>query len=398
MLRTRARRTPGPMVVFTAVLGLHSGMLAGPVWAASRPTSLVMVPMRDGTLLATDIYLPPGNGPWPVVLVRTPFGRTGFWSGEGNRGIPSASFLNRGIAAVIQDTRGVGASEGISLYFMDEGWSGQPDGLDTVNWIRSQPWSNGKIATYGSSSLGVPQYLLAGSGPEGIVGQYVSGASGNMNLNIYLNGVWHKGWESWFSASFPAAVPLMRAHPYNDDVWRDVDLSARLDRVHWPMVHMTGWYDWALQGTIDTFAQLQENGGDGARGRQHLIVGPWLHGDIYTGNLTRTVGILTFPKNAVLPPETPNEFAWLSFWLTGQPAVTESEPAVRSYVMGDVTDPQAPGNSWRTADRWPPSSQPLRLYFTTDGRLDPNRPLRRLRRSMTTTRPSPSPPWVARRS
>ncbi len=116
-----------------------------------------MVPMRDGTLLATDIYLPAGNGPWPVVLVRTPFGRTDFWSGADNGGIPSASVLNRGIAVVVQDTRGIGASKEISLYFVDEGWGGHPDGLDTVNWIRSQPWSNGKIATYGGSSLGAPR-------------------------------------------------------------------------------------------------------------------------------------------------------------------------------------------------------------------------------------------------
>ncbi len=62
---------------------------------------------------------------------------------------------------------------------------------------------------------------------------------------------------------------------------------------------------------------------------------------------------------------------WLRFWLTGQPTTPANEPAVRYSVMGDVTDPKAPGNVWRTADRWPPPSQPLRLYFTADGGLDP---------------------------
>jgi putative CocE/NonD family hydrolase len=140
------------------------------------------------------------------------------------------------------------------------------------------------------------------------------------------------------------------------------------------MVHLSGWYDVFLQGVIDIFTQVQENGGDGARGRQHLVIGPWVHGDLFTGTLTRTAGALTFPKNAVLPPDTPDGFGWLSFWLTGQPAVSANEPAVRYYVMGDVTDAQAPGNVWRAAASWPPPSQPLRLYFTADGRLDPQPP------------------------
>jgi uncharacterized protein len=344
---------------------------------AARPSSTVRVPMRDGTLLATDVYLPSGNGPWPVVLVRTPFGRTGFWSSNPynpqNEGIPPSSFLTHGIALVVQDTRGIGASKGVSLYFLDEGWGGHPDGLDTVNWIRSQLWCNGKIAGEGGSSLGEPQYLLAGTAPEGIVGQYVRAAPGNLYLGPYQSGVWRKAVERWWGANFPAAMPLMRAHPDYDDFWRGVDLSARLDQVHWPMVHLTGWYGEVLQSTIDIFTQLQENGGDGARGHQHLIIGPWDHVGAEIGNLTAPVGVFTF-KNAGLPPDAPNEFDWLSFWLTGQPAVPDSEPAVRYYVMGDATDPQAPGNVWRTADRWPPPSQPLHLYFTADGGLDPQPP------------------------
>jgi hypothetical protein len=84
--------------------------------------------------------------------------------------------------------------------------------------------------------------------------------------------------------------------------------------------------------------------------------------------------VLTFPKNAVLPPDTPNGFGWLSFWPTGQPVVSADEPAVRYCVMGDLTDPQAPGNVWRSAASWPPPSQPLRLYLNTEGELDPQPP------------------------
>src|SRR5690242_1012886 len=128
-----------------------SGLCAQRVAAASTSTTTtVMVPMRDGTLLATDVYLPAGNGPWPVALARTPYGRTDFQNtGGGHGGIAISDLLKSGIALVVQDTRGRGASQGLGLPVVDDGWGERQDGLDTVNWIRSQPWYNGKIATYG---------------------------------------------------------------------------------------------------------------------------------------------------------------------------------------------------------------------------------------------------------
>ncbi len=366
------------LLVLGLCLWISAGCAEKIAAAAAPPTAAtVMVPMRDGTLLATDVYLPAGNGPWPVALARTPYGRTDFQnSGGGHGGIPPADMLNRGIALVVQDTRGRGASQGMALPVVDDGWGEHQDGLDTVHWIRRQPWYNGKIATYGGSYVGATQVLLAGAGPEAVAGQYVRSAGGSQYAAYYLNGVWRTSRENWLTGKGwpPAAKALFRSHPHYDDFWRGLDLATRLDRVHWPIVHLTGWYDHFLQGTIDDFTQLQENGGDGARGRQYLIVGPWIHGDLFTGNLTRTTGVLTFPANAVLPVDTPNGLGWLSFWLTGQPAVPTDEPAVRYYVMGDVTDPQAPGNVWRAAASWPPPSQPLRLYLAADGRLDPQPP------------------------
>src|SRR5262249_1850454 len=112
--------------------------------------------------------------------------------------------------------------------------------------------------------------------------------------------------------------------------------------------------------------QRRERGGGGARGRQHLMTGPWTHG-VYT----RKAGELTFPANAVRPPGAPDEFQWLTFWLTGQPASPAMEPPIRYYVMGDVEDPAAPGNVWRAADRWPPPARSTRLYCTAAGGREP---------------------------
>jgi putative CocE/NonD family hydrolase len=325
--------------------------------------------MRDGTLLATDIYMPSGQGPWPVALARTPYGRTDFRTVSGT-GIPPLRFTDDGIVLVVQDVRGRGGSQGLALPFVDDGWGALQDGMDTLGWIRQQPWSNGKVAMYGGSALGINQLLAAGAGPDGLVGQHVRAAPlSSYHAFFYQNGVWRKSREAWLSGWPPAVQALFRAHPLYDQFWRDLDLGTHLDQVHWPMVHVTGWYDNFLQGAIDAFTQLQENGGPGARGRQHLVIGPWVHPAVATGDLTRQEGALTFPANSVLPPDTADGFAWLSFWLTGQPSVPCDEPAVRYYVMGDVADPSAPGNVWRSAGHWPPPSQPLRLYFTSDGGL-----------------------------
>jgi predicted acyl esterase len=373
--KEKAMRTYICLGLMLGLLVSFSGLRVERVAAANTPGRVTMkVPMRDGTLLATDVYLPAGAGPWPVALSRTPYGRTDYRSSDGGHGgIPASQFLKSGIALVVQDVRGWFDSQG-EAGPNDDGWGERQDGLDTINWIRQQSWSNGKFATYGGASAGMTQYHLAGTDPAGGVGQFVRGAPGNIYLVEYLNGVWRKGIDIWFNTLPPAVGQLYRDHPRYDDFWRGQDLSTRLDQVHWPMVHTTGWYDYFLQGTLDIFTQLQENAGDGARGRQHLLIGPWVHSDVFPGHVTRTAGALTYPANAVLPPNTTDGFDWLSFWLTGQPAIPADEPAVRYYVMGDVTDRQAPGNVWRTADRWPPPSQPLRLYFTPDGGLNSEAP------------------------
>ena len=113
-----------------------------------------MVPMRDGTKLATEVLRPSSGGPaFPVILVRTVYGRK-------NDGIARKA-KELGIAVVSQDTRGYGDSEGEKMQFAADGAGKLRDGDDTVSWIKSQPWCNGKVGTWGSSALGITQVLLA---------------------------------------------------------------------------------------------------------------------------------------------------------------------------------------------------------------------------------------------
>lgn len=324
----------------------------------------VMVPMRDGTHLATDAWLPAGAGPWPVALERTPFGRIG---AQADR------YTQAGIVLVVQDVRGRGDSQGKARPFVDDGWGEHPDGADTLAWIRCQPWCNGKIATVG---MPVTQLPLAGAGVKGIVGQFPGIAPISLyHFCFYQNGVFRKGWEGWLRDNWPPEVlPLFRRHSTYDEFWRGMDLRTRLQRVHWPMVHVAGWFDIFSQGTLEAFTELQERGGAGARGHQYLVVGPWTHFEVAGRAFSRKEGELEFPENAGFPAGASDPFDWISFWLKGRPSNPAAEPAVRYYVMGDVADPKAPGNLWRSTSRWPPPSRPLRLYFARDGGLTARRP------------------------
>ncbi|HEX6260891.1 MAG TPA: CocE/NonD family hydrolase, partial [Woeseiaceae bacterium] len=119
-----------------------------------RAQTDIMVPMRDGVRLSTDLYIPEGaQGKLPVVLWRSIYDKTGAYGREpGLR-----ELVQRGYVAAIQDTRGRGASEGEFTPSIGD----RSDGYDTVSWLTSQPWSNGKVGTAGCSSLGESQLLLA---------------------------------------------------------------------------------------------------------------------------------------------------------------------------------------------------------------------------------------------
>jgi predicted acyl esterase len=331
--------------------------------SAARPV-VEQVAMRDGVRLATAVWRPEGAGPWPVALARTPYNKDAI---RGDR------FLKEGIVLVAQDVRGRFASEGVARPFADDAWGERQDGLDTVNWIRRQPWCSGRIATFGGSAVGITQLLLAGAGPEGIAGQHVVVAPVSLFHGcFYQDGVFRKALvEDWLRMTNwpPEVLPWLRQHATYDAYWQTQDLRNRLPNVRWPVVHVGGWFDIFAQGTIDAFTELQARGGPGARGRQRLVMGPWTHG-VYQ----RKAGDFLFPENAVRPPGMPDEFGWLRFWLTGRPEVPVDLAPVHYYVMGDVDDPKAPGNTWRAVRHFPPPSRPYRLYLTADGGLVPERP------------------------
>ena len=142
--------------------------VAGAKVAPIAPT-LQMVPMRDGTKLATDVYLPADQEPpFPVVLMRTPYGRKG-------NVLAAQRLCQAGYALVSQDIRGRGQSEGHhSIIFHNGGWSKRRDGHDTLLWIADQNWCDGNVGTMGGSASGITQNMLAPDAPDVLKGQIVS--------------------------------------------------------------------------------------------------------------------------------------------------------------------------------------------------------------------------------
>ena len=111
----------------------------------------VKVPMRDGVLLSANVFLPPGEGRFPVILMRTPYGK-----GDAKNG-GARAYARSGYAYVVQDTRGRGQSQGRFAPFLNEA----EDGFDTQEWVRAQPWCDGRIGTAGGSYVGFTQWLPA---------------------------------------------------------------------------------------------------------------------------------------------------------------------------------------------------------------------------------------------
>jgi predicted acyl esterase len=352
---------PRPRLYTVAAAGL-AALLVGAIAVAQQPLRRTeRVAMRDGIRLATDVYLPRAEGAYPVILVRTPYNKDGM----AQLGQAAAQ---AGYAVVLQDTRGRYQSEGLGVAFEGDGFADHWDGYDTVRWILTQPWCDGKIGTMGGSALGITQLLLAGAGSPNIAVQQIHvGAPDGYRHMVYPGGVWRKALiEDWVRGSqhSPETIRLWQSHPTYDAFWKARTLEGRWANVNSPAIHVGGWYDIFCQGTIDSYLGYQMKGGARARGKQKLLMGPWTHG-IFSDK----AGELKFPNAKQPPNNVADPFRWFNHYLKGADTGIEREAAVTYYTMGDTSDPAAPGNVWRTADAWPPPATSTPLYLRADRTL-----------------------------
>lgn len=374
-MNSRTRRFRGPLSRCASALirsflvgALGLGFLPVAPRANAAETAAPIAPRtervraRDGVELATDLYLPPGEGPFPTVVLRTPYNKEG-GAGFGRDGV------RRGFAVVVQDTRGRFASAGENLPFHLDG----PDGEDLIAWVRNQPWCSRKIGTWGGSAGAITQFQLALTGVRPLDAQFLVVGAPNLYDVIYTGGVFRKSLiEDWLRATKFAtnALSIWESHPRYDDYWRARDASRRYRDIDAAGVHIGGWWDIFAQSTLDAFDGYQRRGGARARGNQKLIMGPWTH-----GVLQEKAGDLKFPDAKNPPGATEDSWRWFECWLKGATNGADGDPAVRYYVLGDVDDPQAPGNRWRTADTWPPFDvRPTPYFLHADRTLSRERP------------------------
>ncbi|MHC4993796.1 MAG: CocE/NonD family hydrolase, partial [Planctomycetota bacterium] len=303
------------------------------------------VPMRDGVEIATDVVFPGPleEGPWPVLLFRTPYGR----SSSIERAEPT---LRQGIAYVAQDFRGLWDSDGEFDFFAHE----IDDGTDSVAWVRAQPWCNGKIAMKGGSGPGMGAKLAMLGAPEGLVAASTSVAASNIHqyvlyqggvMRAHMNDTWRRGQgievQDW---------PRPRTASLTDAV-RDITFARRADRIDTALYDVTGWFDIFLQSSLDDFEALHR-----VNPNTRLVIGGRGHGRM--DGLPTPPGAMSVAKSN----------AWTSHWLKGTQPGVMNEPPVRYYLMGDLRDEWAPGNVWKEADTWPVPHRPTPFYFHADGR------------------------------
>ncbi|WP_039356004.1 CocE/NonD family hydrolase [Candidatus Protochlamydia amoebophila] len=333
-----------------------------------KPDLTIMVPMRDGVSLPTDLYLPtPEARNLPCILIRSPAGRDSTWKSF-------ASMAKAGYVIAIQDTRSVLDLEGKTFPFLSDGWGKLQDGYDAVEWLAKSPYTNGKIGTWGSSAVGITQLLLAPTQPPHLVCQYIIVAA----ASLYHHGLFPGGLllkhqaESWlgYYARDTGVLNYVSQRPFYNEFWKQLNTSEMAHRVKIPGMLVAGWYDTFLQGTLDAFEARQREGEEGAKGKQKLIIGPWTH----FWPLSNHFGDFKIPVAGENPPMDISPKRWFDHYLKGEVNEVESLPPILYYVMGPFDGSTSSGNIWRTSEVWPVPTVATAFYLTSQHTLQQTPP------------------------
>lgn len=377
----------------------------------------VMVPMRDGVALSTDIYTPKNaKGKLPTILWKTPYNEHKLKGGTLRYVLES---VKRGYTFIVQNERG--------RYFSQGKWEilGKPqtDGYDTLSWIAAQPWSNGKVGTLGCSSSAEWQLALAGmnhpahaamvpmaSGAGiGKVGRFQEQGNwytGGVPRNLFF--VWLYGVDNPLRAELPSAALTdeklrARIEAYNDldaakptvdwnkqirhlpvdqmlaalgeppatfeqfikrtpadPAWKQGGLYH--EGMGWgvPALWFNSWYDVSIGPNLELFNAARAAGTDKeASANQYAVVAPVPHCQYAklgpdTVVGERAMGDTSFDVDGAI-------YGWFDRWLKGDnKAFPAATPHVRYYLMG--------ANRWESAAQWPPqNAKPMRLYLRSNG-------------------------------
>lgn len=412
----------------------------------------VMVSMRDGVMLATDIYRPADEngklleGQFPVILGRTSYDKSNpvIWVD------PIANFfVPRGYVVLLQDLRGRGESEGTGQYFHTANQLEGKDGYDTIEWAAEQPWCNGKVGMVGASHGGIVQNMASLERPPHLAALWVDVAptnafkwearqGGAMGLQMY-GALYLHGYDSHELRGNPearekiergaenlrnellrllreplrpgetpiAAVPNLEKilfHYYYDGVYNDFWSQESLDHSpHFarmadiPAVYSSGWYDPFPADVTEQFAAMTKQNST----PQRLVVGPWNH-VLMRGKGSTSVGEVEFGETAKWGDEVFNteRLRWFDRWLKGEDSGAEETAPVRIFVMGggsgrkNASGNIEHGDTWRSEQEWPLArATETNMYLRQAGALS-NEPSSNSEKTITWTydpqNPTPS--------
>jgi uncharacterized protein len=357
--------------------------LSPPVTRSVRVRRNIGVRARDGAVLRTDHYAPQLESA-PTVLIRTPYGRTGL------AGVAARTVAERGFHVVISACRGTGGSSGVFDPMRHE----RDDGLDTVDWLRRQPWFTGRLGTFGPSYVGYTQWAIADVPELRAMATAVTATQfrdpmyAGESFSLFTSLAWASLIQAQTGPWFSNTVELLRGQPRlqralshlplleadlvatgaevaffrrwvtlagaagsvkadapTDDYWTALRHDHRIGDVS-AAVHMVGgWHDIFLPWQIRDYAALRAAGA-----RPYLTIGPWTHG---SRGLTGTA----FREG----------IAWLRAHLRGEVDGLRERP-VRLFVSGD--------GGWREYDDWPPpgGAPPQRWFLGAGGTLTRDEP------------------------
>jgi putative CocE/NonD family hydrolase len=374
------------------------------------------IAMRDGTRLALDVYLPAQRGrsvpgKHPTLLSRTPYNKTG-------TAAEARWLAARGYAVVVNDVRGRYASEGTWRMLVDD----PSDGYDVVQWIAQQPWSSGRVGTFGTSYVGGTQHALACARPPQLACMIPVDSVSNTGIaGIRHMGAFELRFMNWIftigapNARAALADPILRKalehngqlmpqhllnlpirpgttplkhvpeyehwlvevmrHGDNDAYWNQpgysvVDNVARYLDI--PVYHVTGWYDsWCRQNVLNWQVLSKAK-----QAPQKLIIGPWTHG----AQGRNVAGELEFPPEASLAFND-WRLRWFDHWLKGIDNGVDREKPVKLFIMGggdgqkSKTGRLRHGGRWRDEEAFPLArTQFTPYYLHPEGRLNRERP------------------------
>ncbi|WP_298323903.1 CocE/NonD family hydrolase [uncultured Dokdonia sp.] len=380
----------------------------------------VMMPMRDGIRLATDIYRPKTSGKVPIIFSRTPYNFNSWGDGKQRTRTAERALeaVKRGYAYVVQNERG--------RYYSEGEWDilGVPltDGYDAFTWMKNQSWSNGKIGTLGCSSTAewqmavaaldhpshaamVPQGYGAGVGRIGDIqeqGNWYRGGVEQMLFFSWLYGVEHDKFKpripagatqedliriSRFYDLAPENPPvdmaealkhlpiqdilkningkneifdkMIRRKP-NDKAWFEGGIYHDNKDIGVPSFWFASWYDVSITPNLALFNHVRNNTKDESiRDNQYLVIAPTLH-CAYTRATENTIVGERSVGDATLNYEE-QIYGWFDLWLKGEKNdFKEKTPRVQYYTMGS--------NKWQAAETWPPKkAEPTTYYLNSNG-------------------------------